>query len=242
VRRVNGASFTGKIISSPTNHFCPRRVTALYRWSDWEVACETVYVTTYPGDIPQGTRVPLWAYYDVTGLRGGIYTDDNAKSIGRDPEATPTGLQTRSTGSAGPGVTGIVGGTSPSPGSSKTAAIVGGVVGGVCALIITPIIVYFVIRRRRRNREKNPPLSHQRQRTPVIHWGNRPNSLAYDPSVSTGPTVGSNVPLQTYNPADPTTFPPPLSWGQTNQFPHQSPVTYVTPFSNHGARRSPTRS
>jgi hypothetical protein len=63
--------------------------------------------------------------------------------------------------------------------------------------IITPIVVYFVVRCRRRNREKNTLRPNQYRESRASHW-TTPRNSAYDPSVSTGPSVGLNVPLKPY--------------------------------------------
>ncbi|KAF9647144.1 hypothetical protein BDM02DRAFT_3129933 [Thelephora ganbajun] len=200
--------------------------TMMYRWETWATACDTVYITQYPVDIPQGTAVPRWAFYNVTLLAGEKYDDNNAKNIGRDPEELPK-QQNTATKSTGPTATGNV-----NKSSSKTAAIVGGVVGGVGSLIIIPIIVYLGIRCSRRNKNKNPQPQYQYQEGPDGYWKTPPNSATYNPSVLTGPSLASSAP-QPYNPEDPSTYPPPMPVGQAAQ----PPITYVTPLSNYGNRR-----
>ncbi|KAG7447974.1 uncharacterized protein BT62DRAFT_745997 [Guyanagaster necrorhizus] len=50
--------------------FCQDRGYA--SWSSWSTNCTSVYVTVYPGEIPEDTAVPHWAYQNVT-----IYNDFN---------------------------------------------------------------------------------------------------------------------------------------------------------------------
>jgi hypothetical protein len=186
----------------------------------------------YPGDIPQGTAVPRWAFFNVTRLPDTLYDDNNAKSVGRDPEAFP---KPQNTLTGGPTATGSVNDTSSGGGKTatkpqstltepggptstsavnntsssgkKTVAIVGGVVGGVSALIIVSIIIFFAVRHARRNKDKNTQPQHQYEES-TDHWKRSPVSPTYDPSISTGPTVVSKGPVRLYRPGDPSTFPP----------------------------------
>lgn len=198
-----------------------------YPWLTWVGACEGVYVSAYPSTIPQGTAIPQWAFFNVTRLAGGLYDDGNAKSIGRDPEAFPKTLNTKTT-SGGPGSTGVVSGGTSS-GGKHIGAIVGGVVGGVGGLAVVAVVVLLLIQRNRKNRDKSSQPQQQYQEEPTNSWKVAPSSPAYDPSVSSGPTVLPSVPYQTYNPRD--SYPSHTGMSQS-----PSPVTYVTPLSGYGGR------
>lgn len=142
----------------------------IYSWAKYIAQCETVYVTQYPHDVPYGTAVPHWAFYDVTTLPNQTYSDSVAMSVGRNPEATAkvlstatfgtsttrSGSKSSSTSGSGSNPTN----TSTNGGSgSKTplAAIVGGAVGGV-VLISVAVIAGILISRRKKNSGSQPPL------------------------------------------------------------------------------------
>ncbi|KZT26509.1 hypothetical protein NEOLEDRAFT_1132014 [Neolentinus lepideus HHB14362 ss-1] len=171
-------------------------------WSSWSYNCSSVFLDVYPETIPSGTRVPAWAYLNVT---NDFWDYVAAEADTAAPESTnsvqkPTGSITSSTpGSSASGS--AVSGASPTSGSgtgskTNTGAIAGGVVGGVVgAAALVGLITWFVLRRR------------QQQQTPA--------SAMYDSRpMSQGPTEYSAVPPFTpstqkfYDPSDPSTYPP----------------------------------
>jgi len=176
-----------------------------YEWERWIKQCNTVMISNYSGDIPQGTAIPHWAFYNVTLLNNHTFDNANAQSIGREPEAKPPQ-------------------TSAASSSSKTALIIGGAVGGVVLLIIIPIIVYFGLRWRRRDKERKTQAQGQWDHSGGYRdkWNspqNTPTSATYSQTFSTGPTLVSDLPIQPYTPRMP----------QPNRA-----VTYVTPMGNGG--------
>ncbi|KAF9790650.1 hypothetical protein BJ322DRAFT_404530 [Thelephora terrestris] len=60
-----------------------------YSWIEWAHECNTTHVAQYPFDIPNGTAIPRWAFYNITTLPDQDYNATVAEAIGRDPEATP---------------------------------------------------------------------------------------------------------------------------------------------------------
>jgi len=187
-----------------------------YGWDAWTKQCNTVLISDYSGDIPPGTAIPHWAFYNVTLLANEQFDNINAQTIGRDPEAMQTAPKPSATSRKGKG------------NSMKTAAIIGGVVGGIVLLVVI-IAAFFGYRWWRRNRKME--LQGQWDNTGGYDYGNQwktpphsPTSANYTPSVSTLPTLSPNRPFQSY-------FPPPMSGPQVDQA-----VTWVTPISG-GARR-----
>lgn len=182
-----------------------------YGWDKWEQECGDVLISDYSGDIPQGTAIPHWAFYNVTLLSKEQFDNTNAQSIGRDPEAMPTPPKS----SAGPNFTGQNG-----KHSGNTAAIVGGVIGGVGGFILISIAVFFGILWWRKNEKK----AQGQWDFPGGYDANlkmppqSPTTASYAPSISTGPTFVSHPTFQPY--ASP---------------PHQPNrvVTYVTPIANN---------
>jgi len=193
-----------------------------YEWSKWTPACQSVYVSQYPHDIPQGTAVPHWVYFNITSSANQTYDQATMITIGRNPEVTPSTIPTITSGatsSAKPTLTST--GTSaglPGPSSSSTkgktnvGAIVGGVVGSVVPLTIIAGVLFFYTRRRR----QQPP--HEQMQTPD---GLDPYKQQHPSSMYGPPATG---PFTPYNPSDPSTFPP--------QSPPTS-VTYTTPSYNN---------
>jgi len=118
-------------------------------WSSWSINCTTVaQPSTYPNPIPDGTRVPYWAYIDVETTN--TWSVAAAQSAGDSPEATPTTSSTTqpsSTASSSPDL---------KPHKSHSGKIAGAVVGSIAgvALLIASIVWY--LRRRRWLAEPQP--------------------------------------------------------------------------------------
>ncbi|KAF9647069.1 hypothetical protein BDM02DRAFT_2823162 [Thelephora ganbajun] len=199
---------------------CQRNYTATpITWAFWSQFCDNVYVTQYPFDIPYNASVPHWTFVNYT---DGAFDPVRAKAAGRDPEATPkapsvisiSSSSTNSPPSTNP-LTGITStrtsgtGTSSIPpstsspstssggnnsGSTKTnvGAIAGGVVGGVVGLAGLVGLAFFFLKRRRGSGNAD-----------VLG----PNQMAYNPANTQQPYE----PPKIYNPADPSTFPSPIS-------------------------------
>jgi len=214
----------------------------VYSWSTWIAQCTTVYVTQYPHDVPYGTAIPHWAFYDVTTLPGQIYNDTVAISVGRNPEATPKPLSTATFGTSRTSSLGSLPSTTSSGTNtgSKTnlPVIVGAAAGGVVVLSAIAIIVGICVRRRNRGRGNQTPPQPLPVQDTSEYYKVQPTSpatpnLPYSTPVSPKPffpvPTSPNPPFNAayYNPEDPTTFPPPIGDGQSS-------VTYTNTLSAHG--------
>ncbi|KIK39236.1 hypothetical protein CY34DRAFT_14524 [Suillus luteus UH-Slu-Lm8-n1] len=141
----------------------------------------------YPTTIPTGTAVPNWAYLDV--VSGNIFNATAAQLDGDLPEPNATSpLTLTSTASLSPSVPVSTTSTGSSPTTSKSSnvgATAGGVVGGIVVVgAIAGLAAWLFIRRRRS------------RRAPPAAFGDQPQIAQ---------------PARFYDPADPSTFPPPLS-------------------------------
>ncbi|KAF8491379.1 hypothetical protein F5888DRAFT_1061729 [Russula emetica] len=101
-------------------------------WNAWTVNCSAVDPpSTFSKTIPNGTKVPAWAFLDVT---GGTWNPVLSYQVGDSPE--------------------VSGGTSASKyndhHSNKTAAIVGGVLGGIVFIVLTIVLMLWRQRIKRR--------------------------------------------------------------------------------------------
>jgi len=106
--------------------------TTWFSWNAWTVNCSAVDPpSTFSNTIPNGTKVPAWAFLDVT---GGTWNPVLSYQVGDSPE--------------------VSGGTSASKyndhHSNKTAAIVGGVLGGIVFIVLTIVLMLWRQRIKRR--------------------------------------------------------------------------------------------
>ncbi|KAI9508317.1 hypothetical protein F5148DRAFT_930723 [Russula earlei] len=179
-------------------------------YTTWRINCTSVATPgTFPKPIPEGTRVPSWAYIDP----GDDWNVTAAQLVGDAPEVTgsvaivPTstpGSQSTITPQTSPSSAS----TSSSKSNSNAGAIAGGVVGGVVgAALIAGIVAWFALRRRG---TRSVP------------------STAYIDSLGGGmeqTVVPFPLTIETprlYDPSDPSTYP--------TQAP--SPTIYTTNYSN----------
>jgi len=189
----------------------------IYSWTAWIAACTSVYVSQYPGTIPQGTAIPHWAFFNVTSSVNQTYDQSTMMLAGRDPEELPPPATTLSTGSTSLSSSSTRSSTPlPIPtsnssnntnGGTNVAAVVGGVVGSVVPLTILAVVAFFYTRHRRQQKAQPQMLN--------------PDGL--DPYKQRPHSMATAAPFTPYNPSDPSTFPP--------QSP-QSSVTYTTPAYN----------
>jgi len=175
-------------------------------WAAWSQFCDKVFVTQYPFSIPYNASVPHWAYVNYTDSTFDVV---RAQAAGRDPEATPSApsivsltstSSTRGLSTVQPAGTGgsLVPASTGSSGSSKsnTGAIAGGVVGGVIALAGLAALAFWFFKRRGRG-------------------GDPSNSNILGPNqITFNPTPNQDQP-KLYDPADPSTFPTPISGGDS---------------------------
>jgi len=147
-------------------------------WNAWTVNCSAVDPpSTFSNAIPNGTKVPAWAFLNVT--EEGTWDPDLSYDVGDSPEvsgatlsplSTPTTTQTsvpslspsqsQFASKSGPTTTqpsvpGLSSSQSPfvskySHHSNKTAAIVGGVLGGIVFIVLTIVLMLWRQRIKRR--------------------------------------------------------------------------------------------
>ncbi|KAF9454634.1 hypothetical protein P691DRAFT_806802 [Macrolepiota fuliginosa MF-IS2] len=231
-------------------------------WSEYNGNCTTVYPTVFPQPLPLGTRVPGWAYADVTVTNG--FNLSTAQALDTRPESTGISTPTsssfptsRTIGTTGTlsfttprssSTAGIAGadGSSGSGSGTNAGAIAGGVIGGVVGLALVAGLLFFFLRRRREASEK--PASSAFNTTPYMAAAYGPEqNMSYNPTTSPYP---SDQAQKLYDPADPSTFPttptPVASSPYTNPYsPPPASTTYST-FQNsttqvqHGAPHMPT--
>ncbi|KAH9019596.1 hypothetical protein EDB83DRAFT_121516 [Lactarius deliciosus] len=188
------------------------------QWSQWYINCTTVSTDgTYPNSIPAGTRIPRWAYLEVSAAD--TWNATAAQSAGGKPNMvaskrkfltnfffpfnffcvkdTPEGTATTVSSTSSTLVPSASTSSSPSSnkGSSSTGAIAGGVVGGVVgATVLVGLIIWYTRRRRWRAVARPSPF------------------MTDAPHVAAAfglPDPGTSMPKY-YDPSDPSTFPPSL--------------------------------
>ncbi|KAF8257088.1 hypothetical protein EI94DRAFT_1836099 [Lactarius quietus] len=166
-------------------------------YSLWTSNCSTKATPgTFPEPVPDGTRVPKWAYFDSS--IGDSWNLTEAEAIGDSPEVTgtasfiaiSTSTFSRSTLPPSASVPGSSS-TLTSHSSSDVDAIAGGVVGGiVIAALIAGFVLRFVIRRRR--------LRYAPSATDTSHeWSEMELPVPYPLTIQP----------RLYDPSDPMTYP-----------------------------------
>lgn len=159
-------------------------------WSSWKANCSTAFTQLYPTTIPTGTAVPNWAYLDV--VTSDIFNATAAQLDGDLPESNATAplsisipTSTTSLSTSVPVSTTSTASSTPTSKSSTVGAIAGGVIGGIAGVgAITGLVAWFFIKRRRSHRAL------------LAIYGDKPHMAQ---------------PARFYDPADPSTFPPPFS-------------------------------
>ncbi|KAH9956710.1 hypothetical protein BC827DRAFT_1385882 [Russula dissimulans] len=195
----------------------------------------------YPYPIPDGTRVPHWAYLDV--ITADTWNITAAENAGDSPEDSPSSfsqIQTLSatastasqsslsthvsTAQASSTTSAVSHGPSSSPtgrlnrNSLHAGQIVSIVVGVLGTAILITVIFWCFWRRRRRSEEQPSPLVDD-----VAHMAEGANL----------PDPGPPVPTQYYDPYDPSTFPPPIVLPPI-------PAAQTTPSGENGHGTEPT--
>jgi len=175
------------------------------QWSEWSLNCTQVAPDgVFPEAIPSGTKVPHWAYLNVTvtdtwnnvtafNARGGAEStatggptviNPSSSTAGSSPALTPTSNPSSEAGAH--------------KSSNHTGAIAGGVVGGVVGLaLIGGLIAFFLIRRRR---TRVPPSAAYATGGPNMATAGNSASM---PFMQDQPAT----PKRFYDPSDPSTFP-----------------------------------
>ncbi|KIK57656.1 hypothetical protein GYMLUDRAFT_75271 [Collybiopsis luxurians FD-317 M1] len=209
-------------------------------WSSYSQSCSTVYTGIFLDTIPSGTKVPNWAYQNVT---SGGFNATLAQLTGDSPESTGAATATSSSVSSSPALaSGSSATNSPSTqtGASKSSksnagVIAGSVVGGVIGLaLIIAALFWFLRRRSRSTRSRNIEAA----RPPVLGHGN--DRLSPDMTGTThAQTIIPFPPVQQklYSPDDPSTFPPNVASPTTTHAPYSS-VQDVGSVYNHSSNPS----
>ncbi|KAG1782616.1 hypothetical protein EV702DRAFT_1232504 [Suillus placidus] len=199
-------------------------------WSSWSQYCSQIsiresvrklvdillaflihVIDRYPMDIPTGTRVPNWAYLNVTGGFDPVAAQNN----GDLPESTATNVQSTLTvtysttlsaslttvyaslTSSSATATGLSPTSASTSTSSNVGAIAGGVVGAILGAVIIGLVTWFLIKRRRSSTTPSAPFS---------DIGGRPGHTQSFYSTNTN-IFPMAQPSRLYDPSDPTTFP-----------------------------------
>ncbi|KAJ3991785.1 hypothetical protein F5050DRAFT_1792536 [Lentinula boryana] len=199
-------------------------------WSAYIQNCTTIYPTIFPEDIPSGTKVPRWAYQNVTAEDD--FNPTEAQAVGDAPESTGTAPPTGSTSVSTPTVTS----SALNQGKKTNAgAIAGGVVGGVVVLLLA-VAALLYLRRRQRHRKKRAAAENDIDDEPRPYPVGPVSMSTLPDTIDTGTGFHASIPtmsmpsaaMKLYNPSDPSTFPPTtLSTSQANHSP-QSSETGVT--------------
>ncbi|KAG2369804.1 hypothetical protein BDR07DRAFT_1468401 [Suillus spraguei] len=175
-------------------------------WSSWSASCSQMSIREYPMPIPAGTRVPNWAYLNVTDSE---FSSSAAQSNGDLPESTATIVPSTttvihsttlpasfitvyisSTTSTGPSMT-------PSSTSLNIRATAGGAVGGIVgAAAIVGLATWFFLKRRRSST------------MPSAGFGKLNRGLDHTRSHYSTDNTTFQMTRQSrlYDPSDPTTF------------------------------------
>ncbi|KAG2111661.1 uncharacterized protein F5147DRAFT_686200 [Suillus discolor] len=172
-------------------------------WSSWSTNCAQMSIRQYPMDIPTGTKVPNWAYLNVTGGFDPIAAQNN----GDLPESTATNSQSTITvtysttfsaslTSSSATFTGLSLTSTSSPTSPNVGAIAGGVIGAIFGAAIIGLVIWFFVRRRRSST------------TPSAAFSDTGRDPGHTQSFySTNANAFPMAQPRLYDPSDPTTFP-----------------------------------
>jgi len=176
-------------------------------WSTYTNNCSQVFLTTYPNTVPNTTRVPHWAYLNVS--NNDTFNVAAASSVG-GPETTHPPIPS-STGSS----------AHSSHSSSRVGVIAGSTVGGSLGLALISALLFSLYRRRR---------SRSSRIKSRLNAADGPGVLA-TPQSSTwnlGPSASQSEPQKVYDSPDFATFPPELG-SMAN-----SPLTYSNSVTSQG--------
>ncbi|KAG2078814.1 hypothetical protein BDR04DRAFT_4714 [Suillus decipiens] len=192
-------------------------------WSSWSSGCTMMSIGEYPLDIPAGTKVPNWAFMDVT---GGGFNSAAAQSNGDLPESTATSVPSATT-------TVIYSTTGPSgPASPDVGAIAGGVIGGIAgAAVIIGLVTWYFVKHCRSSKALSAGFSNQPHPYDSSDQTNFPSdqtTLSVHPH-PTSPVTSSNS--MVLNPSL-----PPLSFSSTLEF-HRSRIWAYLPLCHLFSRK-----
>ncbi|KAJ3775393.1 hypothetical protein FB446DRAFT_407780 [Lentinula raphanica] len=188
-------------------------------WSAYDNNCTGIYPTIFPVNIPSGTRIPHYAFQNVTAEDD--FNPTEAESEAGSPESTGTSPPTGSISSTSSATTSptVTSSTSSQTKKTNSGAIAGGVVGGVIVLLLAVAALLFFRRRQRRlHRDRAVIIDPVDDKPRPFNTGG-PVSMSTLPDTidSTGTGFHASIPtpmsmpsaaMRLYNPSDPSTFPP----------------------------------
>jgi len=178
-------------------------------WSTYNTNCTALYLSQFPENIPSGTKVPQWAYLDIT--TDGTFNPTAAEAVGDSPESTGNSIPTATAPTPSSISTSVS--TTTKKHHSELAPIVGGAVGGVVFLCLCALAVICCKRRKSGARGRKAPsaqvdlsgIDELPQSYPVVPAHSQTDSNYMEKSYHGSlPSVAHKL----YDPSDPTTFPP----------------------------------
>ncbi|PFH50458.1 hypothetical protein AMATHDRAFT_3944 [Amanita thiersii Skay4041] len=191
-------------------------------WDQYDQNCTNVFLTIFPGTLPQNIPVPDYAYSDVSisgnfsleealsGLNGTIGSPEPISP----PRSISTPANTSTLASTG---TPTNRNTTPS-GSNNAGAIAGGVVGGVILAFLFGVFAILYRKRRQRISARNRPAAALDMQF----------AMPTPYPISGGPST----PGRLYDPNDPATYP--ASNLHSPVLTTSSPSSYTTTFGESG--------
>ncbi|KAF8883240.1 hypothetical protein BD779DRAFT_878981 [Infundibulicybe gibba] len=148
----------------------------ILKWSVYSTNCTLPSVQTFPPGIPPGTRVPHYAFENVT--LNDAFDVSTAEADAGEPESTALPTPTN-TGNSGPSS----GAQPPGKNKNNAGAIVGGVVGGVVFLVVVAGLAFWWTRRRRAQHTPIPSSASSGHVVPMSYnYTSSTTPKIYDPS------------------------------------------------------------
>ncbi|KAH9956714.1 hypothetical protein BC827DRAFT_1385884 [Russula dissimulans] len=190
---------------------------AWMKWSQWSYNCSEGLSNEYPYPIPDGTRVPHWAYLDV--ITADTWNITAAENAGDSPEDSPSSFSQIQTLSVTASVASSQSSLSTHGNNLHARQIVPIVVGVLGTAMLITVIFWCFWRRRWRSEVQLSPW--------VV------DNVAHMAEAAYLPDPGPPMPTQYYDPSDPSTFPPPIVLSSI-------PVAQTTPNGENGNGTEPT--
>ncbi|KDR71524.1 hypothetical protein GALMADRAFT_229495 [Galerina marginata CBS 339.88] len=188
------------------------QLASFIRWTDYETNCSTVFSQVFNPSIPPYTKVPHYAYLDVTA--GDTFNVTLAQAAGgTESTSLPSPTSPTSPTSA-----------TSSGKKSNSGAIAGGVVGGILGLLVIAGSIYWILRRKKQAAASRADID------PVVFTSQ--NQLNVPPTPPSFPST--SPPMRLYDPNDPSTYP------ISNSNSHMSYNPYIVNHSQPGHQMPPS--
>ncbi|CUA76767.1 hypothetical protein RSOLAG22IIIB_02239 [Rhizoctonia solani] len=218
-------------------------------WGNWISNCSTNSITigSYPRQLPPYVAISGWAYLDFTS-QGTFQPQVAREAAATASESISAPAQTQSLTSAGSATSTSTATPAPDSPTTNVGAIAGGVVGGVVGLAFLIILGWFILRKKATSKENPqtvyesyPGEGYTAQHNQGAGYAVQPYGTGKYAPVPTSQGEGHVLapvtyerpytPIRkTYDPSDPTTFPPPVSL--TSSTPQ--PSSQLHNYSDHG--------